>query len=214
LFAAECVVSLALGRGNTSHHERGEILGLGSLLLWAPLLAAYFNAFEWRPETRRWRNACFIWWAMLVITAWAMFLPGLLDRVKFTNALVGHAHMAMAGFVSSLDIYLLVALLGERGRGFNSRWAFFAWNAGAFSYTGLMFLAGWLEAIDPSFAFVPGASRDAIYSLRLVCGGVMAAAAVHWWRELSRSMAERLPVAREETPAEAIASGFAAVESR
>ncbi|MDB6022201.1 MAG: putative rane protein [Pedosphaera sp.] len=185
LFAAENLLCLALGRGNSSHHQRSQILGLGSLLIWMPLLPAYFNSFDWPAETKRWRNACLFWWGLLVVSAWLVFLPGLLDRFKFTDALVGHSHMAMAGFISSLNIFLLVTLLEEDGRRFNSTWAFFAWQAGTLGYIVIMFLAGWLEGNNPGFTIIPGVSRDIIYVLRLGCGGLMTAAAIYWWQGLS-----------------------------
>ena len=186
LFVAENILCLALGRGNYSHHQPSQFLSLGSLLLWVPVLPAYFNSFDWPAHTTRWRNACLFWWGLLVVSAWMIFLPGLLDRFKFTDALVGHSHMAMAGFVSSLNIFLLVALLGKNGRGFNTAWAFFAWQAGTLGYVIVMFLAGCMEAGDPAFTIIPGVTRNVLYGLRLFFGGLMLVAAIHWWREISR----------------------------
>jgi len=194
LFLGENVLCLALGPGNASHHQAGEYLGLGSLLVWVPVLPAYFRAFDWPDGARRWRGACLFWWGLLVASAWVMFLPGALDRFKFTDALVGHSHLAMAGFVSSLNLLLLVALLGESGRGLNTAWAFYAWQTGTLGYVILMFAAGFVEGKDPAFTIVPGFARDVVYSLRMVCGGLMLAAAHHWWREISRV------AAKETTP--------------
>ena len=36
------------------------------------------------------------------------FLPGVLDRIKFSQALVGHSHLAMAGFTTSFVVLVLV----------------------------------------------------------------------------------------------------------
>ena len=185
LLVAENVLSLSLGHGNVSHHRWSEILGLGSLLLWLPLLPAYFDAFDWPAESMRWRNACLTWWELLVVSAWLIFLPGALDHFKFTDALVGHTHMAMAGLISNLNLFLLVTLLGRSGRDLNSTWAFYAWQAGTLGYVALMFLAGWLEGNDPAFTIIPGTGRNVIYSLRLVCGGLMTAATFHWWHGLT-----------------------------
>jgi cytochrome c oxidase cbb3-type subunit 1 len=185
-FIVENVLCLSMGRGNDSHRQSGEVLGLGSVLLWAPILLAYFDSFEWPRASRRWRNACFFWWGLLAASGWIFFLPGLLDHLKFTDALVGHSHLAMAGFVSSLNIFLLVVLLGEKGRVFNSTWAFFTWQAGTLGYVMIMVLAGWLEGGDPPFTMIPGGSRNVIYVLRLLCGGMMTGAAIHWWLGLSR----------------------------
>jgi cytochrome c oxidase cbb3-type subunit 1 len=196
-FVLDNILCLALGRGNTSHHQRSEVLGLGSLLLWVPILLAYFNSFEWPATTRRWRSACLFWWGLLVASGWIFFLPGLLDGFKFTDAMVGHSHMAMAGFLSSLNIFLLVVLLGENGRIFNSTWAFFAWQAGTLGYVIIMVLAGWLEGNDPSFTIIPGVGREVIYALRLVCGGMMTAASLHWWLELSKVVSRKPKLSTE-----------------
>jgi cytochrome c oxidase cbb3-type subunit 1 len=190
-FVMENALCLSLGRGNSSHHQTSEVLGLGSLLLWVPILLAYFNSFEWPANARRWRNACFLWWGLLVASGWMFFLPGLLDCFKFTDALVGHSHLAMAGFVSNLNIFLLVVLLRERGRAFNSTWAFYAWQAGTLGYVVIMVLAGWVEGNDPAFTIVPGIGRDALYALRLICGGMMTAASIHWWLGLSQVVARK-----------------------
>ncbi len=199
LFVVESVISFSLGHGNNSHRQWSEIFGLGGLLLWLPVLPVYLNSFGWPAETRRWRNACLVWWGLLVVSAWLIFLPGLLDHFKFTDALVGHSHMAMAGFISSLNIFLLVNLLGENGRNLNSTWAFYTWQMGTLGYVILMFLAGWLEGNNPAFTIIPGAGYDIIYILRLVCGGLMTTASIHWWQGLAAEAGHQ-PV-RQTSPA-------------
>ncbi len=187
LLAAEAALSVAMGRGNSSHHLSREILGLGSLIIWVAVLPVYFNSFQWPPGARRWLTACLCWWGILVVSSWVMFLPGILDHCKFTDALVGHSHMAMAGFLSSLNVFLLVCLLGQSGRGFCSTWAFYAWQAGTLGYVLTMFAAGWFESGDLGFTIVPGRICNLLYALRLLSGAVMTAAGIHWWVELSRS---------------------------
>ena len=183
LFAMEAALSLSLGRGNDSHRLPMQFLGLGSLLPWIVLMPLYFKSFNWPASSRLWLNALLVWWGVLLASAWTIFLPGLLDRFKFTDGLVGHSHMAMAGFVSSMNIFLLVSLLGENRRVFDSRRAFFAWHAGALAYIAAMFFAGTIEGRQPAFSFVPGELRDGIYLFRLGCGALMTAAALHWfWR--------------------------------
>lgn len=183
LFAVEIVLSLSLGRGNASHRLPMQFLGLGSLLPWIILMPMYFKSFNWPVNSRLWLNVLLFWWGILLASAWTIFLPGLLDRFKFTDGLVGHSHMAMAGFVSSMNIFLLTTLLGEKRRVFDSRWAFFAWQAGVFGYVAAMFFGGSIEGRSPAFNFVPGELRASIYLFRLVCGTLMTAAALHWlWR--------------------------------
>ena len=110
------------------------------------------------------------WWAALVITGWVFFLPGVLDHLKFTDGLVGHSFVAMAGFTSSLIIFVMVQLLGEGGWIFNRSRSFYLWNGSVIAYVILMTLAGRREGSDPTFTIVPGPARNLLYALRLVTG--------------------------------------------
>ena len=180
ILAAEFLLCFALGRGDISHHLPAQFLSLASLLLWIPLIPAYYAAFAWNANTRRWRIAFFAWWSALVLTGWLLFLPGVLDHFKFTDGLVGHSLLAMAGFASSLLIFVLIQLLGDDGWIFNRARSFYGWNAGVLGYVVLMTAAGWREGFDPTFTIVPGAVRNALYVLRLVVGVVMLASSVDW----------------------------------
>lgn len=182
----EGLLCLALGSADVSHHRPVQFLSLASLLVWVPLLPAYFSAFEWPGVTRPWRIATFAWWAVLVPTGWAFFLPGILDRLKFTDGLVAHSILAMAGFVTSLLVLILGVLLREHADVFNSRWAFIAWHGSALAYVVLFLLAGWREGIDPTFTIVPGPARNILYVARLILGIAMTAASAEWLRRLSR----------------------------
>lgn len=64
--------------------------------------------FEWPAAGGGWRLSVFGWWGLLVASGFLVFLPGVLDRSKFTQVLVGHSHLAMAGFTSSFVILLLI----------------------------------------------------------------------------------------------------------
>jgi cytochrome c oxidase cbb3-type subunit 1 len=184
----EALLCLGLGRADVSHHRPVQFISLGSLLVWVPLIPAYFNTFEWPRSTRMWRYATFGWWALLVPTGWAFFLPGILDRLKFTDGLVAHSLLAMAGFVTSLLILILVVLADKDGRVFNSRWAYVAWNGGTLVYVALFIAAGWREGVDPAFTMVPGMTRNALYVLRLVLGLAMTAASAQWFWQLTRHL--------------------------
>jgi cytochrome c oxidase cbb3-type subunit 1 len=185
VLAAESFLCLALGRADVSHHRPVQFLSLGSLLVWVPLIPAYFSAFEWPRNTRLWRIATMAWWAVLVPTGWAFFLPGILDRLKFTDGLVAHSILAMAGFVSSLLIFILAVLLGDHAEIFNSRWAFIAWHGGTLGYVILFLAAGWHEGADPAFTIVPGPARNVLYGVRLLLGIAMTAASAEWLRQLT-----------------------------
>jgi cytochrome c oxidase cbb3-type subunit I len=188
VLAAEALLCLGLGRADVSHHRPVQFLSLGSLLVWVPLVPAYFESFDWPRNTRQWRWAMLGWWAILVPTGWVFFLPGILDRLKFTDGLVGHSILAMAGFVSSLLILILAVLIGKDGDVFNSRWAFGAWHGATLAYVILFLLAGWREGVDPTFTIVPGPARDALYAVRLLLGIAMTAASAEWLRQLARRL--------------------------
>jgi cytochrome c oxidase cbb3-type subunit 1 len=179
---AESALCAALGRADISHHRPAQFLSLGSLLIWLPLTPVYYAAFEWHAATRRWRNAFFCWWGLLVVSGWVLFLPGVLDRFKFTDGLVGHSLTAEAGFVTALLIFVMVQILGDAGWIFNGSRAFYAWNFGVLAYVALMTIAGWIEGADPAFTIVPGLARETIYLLRLFTGVAMLMASIDWLR--------------------------------
>ncbi len=191
VLAIEAVLCLGLGRSDVSHHLPVQIIGLGSLLIWVVLVPAYFSAFEWPTRTRLWRMAVLGYWVLLVPTGWAFFLPGILDRLKFTDGLVGHSILAMAGFVSSLLILILTVLLDEDGQVFNARWPFIAWHGATLTYVILFFFTGWKEGGDPSFTMVPGPDRNLIYAVRLVLGIAMTAASAYWLVRLTGRIRSR-----------------------
>ncbi|MFZ1085128.1 MAG: hypothetical protein WAN35_09210 [Terracidiphilus sp.] len=180
VLVAEFLLCFALGRADISHHRPAQFLSLGSLLIWIPLTPAYYAAFQWNANTRRWRIAFLWWWSALLLTGWIFFLPGILDHFKFTDGLVGHSLLAMAGFTSSLLIFVLVQLLGEGGWIFNRTRSFYGWNLAVVAYVCLMTAAGWREGFDPAFTIVPGVTRNDLYILRLVAGIVMLASSIDW----------------------------------
>lgn len=186
VFAGEFLLCLALGRGDVSHHRPVQYISLGSLLVWLPLTPAYYSTFLWHPNTRRWRMAFLCWWSVLVPTGWCLFLPGVLDHFKFTDGLVAHSLLAMAGFVTSLLIFVMVQLLGEDGWIFNRTWSFYLWQCAVAAYILLMFFAGWREGSDPAFTIVPGRLRNGLYALRLMLGVLMLAASVDWLVDATR----------------------------
>jgi cytochrome c oxidase cbb3-type subunit 1 len=190
IFAAESLLCLGLGRADVSNHRPTQYISLASLLVWIPLIPAYFAAFAWHPNTRRWRLATLWWWALLVPTGWAFFLPGVLDHFKFTDGLVGHSLLAMAGFVTALLIFVLVEILGEGGWIFNRTWSFYAWNLGVLAYVVLMTIAGWREGSDPAFTILPGTERNLLYALRLLVGVLMFAASAEWLLAASQLLRE------------------------
>jgi len=208
LYGALIATFFSMDRGNTSHWQREQIFGLGCLVTWVPLLVAYYRSFDWPPQVSLWRNAFLVWWGLLVVTAWLVFLPGALDRLKFTNGLVAHSHMAMAGFVSSLNLFLLAMVLPRGGKLLGSRTSFVAWHAGTFGYVALMFVMGWREGARPEMTLIPGTERNFFYAARLGCGLMMTWASVNWLRAVARELkcgeaASVLPHPRSSPPDEA-----------
>lgn len=188
LYALYLVVSLGINavikRGNISHHDGGHIFGLASLILWVPLVWRYARAFVWPAGARPWLVAAFTWWLVLVVTGFISFLPAMGDRFKFTNGLVAHAHLAMAGLVTCLHMALL-ATLGP-GWGAGRRWSFWTWQLACAVHIGALFWLGWREAEEPALLYVRGGVADWCYGLRLAAGGAMFVAALDWlaaaWR--------------------------------
>jgi cytochrome c oxidase cbb3-type subunit 1 len=199
VFGLESILCLALGRHNATQYNPVQYLSLGTVLVWAPLLPLYYKAFAWPANARLWLRATFIWWTMLLVSGWLVFLPGILDRLKFTDGLVGHSLMAMAGFVTTLLILVLVVLLEQGGNIFRSLWAFWAWQLGTFLYAVIMFYAGWMEGADPAFTTTPGPLRNTIYWLRLLLGVAMTAASFYWLWQSTLSVR-----ANHKTPMDAV----------
>ena len=181
VFAAEALLCGGLGHADVSHHLPSQWLSLGSLLVWLPLIPAYYRAFQWHPQTERWRVAFLWWWGGLVVSGWVFFLPGVLDRFKFTDGLVGHSLTAVAGFLTAFEVFAMVQLIGERGAWIlNRAWSFYAWNFGVLAYVVVMTVAGWIEGADPAFTIVPGTVRNLLYIIRLLTGLAMLAGSVEW----------------------------------
>jgi cytochrome c oxidase cbb3-type subunit I len=200
VFVLEGILTVVLGTGDVSHHLRSQYLSLASVLVWIVLVPAYYDRFEWNPATRRWRSAFLAWWVGLVISGWLVFLPGVLDRFKFTDALVGHSLLAVAGFLSAYIIFIMVQLVGERDAWIlNRTWSFHAWNLGVLAYVIDMMIAGWNESADPAFTISPGAARNVLYVIRLLTGISMLAASVEWL-VASLSIPAQQSAAHIETP--------------
>lgn len=170
---------LALARqGNASHHERGQQAALGVLLAWAPLAWLLLRTFAWPTAAQRWLGAAFAWWCVLLGSGWLGFLPGWSERFKFTQVLVAHAHLAMAGMVSALSWALLASLGGGRAPG---RGGFWGWQAAVALHLGASVWAGVREIAAPGAFFGGEAGAATPWALRLAAGGAMLALAVSWW---------------------------------
>jgi cytochrome c oxidase cbb3-type subunit 1 len=91
----------------------------------------------------------------------------------------------MAGFTSSLIIFVMVQILDDGGWIFNRARSFYLWNGSVIAYVVLMTVAGWREGFDPAFTMVPGTARNSIYALRLLTGLLMLLASFDWFLDAS-----------------------------
>ena len=131
-----------------------------SLLLmppWAWLLARDWAGFSWLRASRGWRTAMFGWWGLLVVTAYLMYFPWILDRIKFTQGLVAHSHLAMAGFTTSFCALLAVLLTGRRVGGFVT---ISIWQISVALMIITLAAMGWHEGAEPSWMLVHPEWRD------------------------------------------------------
>ena len=179
------LVCVGIERGNSSHHESGQILGLATLLGWLPLAWGYFRGSGGRPVARRWWGAAFGWWVALVVSGLATFLPGISERLKFTNGMVGHAHLAMAGLVTCANL----AVLAELGM-VQARRSFWLWQGAAVIHVVILLGLGWREGGRPEDLFLSAGWTQAVYAGRLVTGVALLAVSVHWWRQSAGSPGE------------------------
>lgn len=151
------------------------IFALVAYLLGAPGRAALWAC-------RPWLWAFGVWGVALFVSSFPMFAPALLARVKFTNALVGHTHLAMAGMATSFAALLLATLNGGTRLGgvLGDRPAFLLWNLGNAAQVLALTAAGALEAGDPGVVFRADPAISALYTLRAVAGAAMLAATIRW----------------------------------
>ena len=188
-------VWLALDHGNAANTQIGQILGLGVLLLWVAVLWKYFQAYEWPSPLRRWLIAFLFWWGFLTVSGFISFLPGVLDLMKFTNGLVAHAHLAMAGMVGALNMLVLGSLGEAKVRDpWSDRFGFWLWQAGTFIYVMSMLVQGVREGLDPTVLFSTNAGTSLLYGIRLFAGVLLLFANLRWlWLlELLRSRASEV----------------------
>ena len=183
--AAHTTVFLALGHRDASHHDALQVAALLSLLPWAWGVPTYLRRFDWSPAARRWLTPLLVWAAALLATGLLAFLPGVLERVKFTNVLVAHAHVAMAGMCTAFAALLLAGLAreGRLASVLERRSLLLAWNLGTVVQVGALLAVGALEAVDPGVLFRPSSVVALLYGLRAAGGIAMLWAALGWLRE-------------------------------
>lgn len=182
LFSLSLLIYLFIDHGNASNQAPNQIFGLGTLLIWPGLVHWLWGRYEWNASSKPWRWAFLFWWVLLTFDGWLIFLPGILSIVKFTNVLVGHSHLAMAGMVTALNVIILIEL-GKSHRVqslFSKRIPFLFWNVGCLIYVVSMTIQGWREGLSPSVLFSSDSATHLAFQIRLASGLLMVTANVIW----------------------------------
>lgn len=163
-----------------THHDAWQIVSMLLLLPWVGWLPIDWAGFAWPAGARVWRGAMFGWWGLLVVSGLVLYQPGVLDRLKFTNGLVAHSHLAMAGFTTSFGALLIVLLTGKR-LGHPATVA--VWQLSALAMIVTLAVVGWREGAGPAWMTTQPAWRTLGWLARAHCGELMLVASLCWWWE-------------------------------
>jgi cytochrome c oxidase cbb3-type subunit 1 len=120
---------------------------------------------------------------LLVVSGLLMYQPGVLDHLKFTQGLVAHSHLAMAGFTTSFCALLLVLLTGKR---IGSGCSVALWHIAALVMIVTLALMGWKEGEGPSWMLEQPAWREWGLLIRSASGLLMLWVSVIWLMERRR----------------------------
>lgn len=167
-----------------THRDAIQILSMLMLLPWVWLLPRDWRGFAWPAGSAFWRRAMFLWWGVLVISGVLMYHDGVLDRIKFTQALVAHSHLAMAGFTTAFCA-LLCVLVTKRALG--GRVSVVLWQASALVMILALATAGWLEGANPHWMLETPLWRTAVFAIRALCGAVMFGVSLQWLIQFEKS---------------------------
>jgi len=177
------VFGMAEKLGGT-HFDAWQIGAMCMLLPWIWMLPRDWSGFHWPAAAGGWRAAMLGWWGLLVVTGLLAFQPGWLDRLKFTQGLVAHSHLAMAGFTTSFCALLSGMLAGRRIGG---RASMTLWHGAALAMVIALAFGGWLEGGGFSWMLETPAWRWAVFGVRALCGVVMAGVSIFWLNEWKES---------------------------
>jgi cytochrome c oxidase cbb3-type subunit 1 len=183
-FAASWLVFGVTEAMGGTHRDARQILPMLMLLPWAWWLPHDWKRFVWPEGSAVWRHAMFAWWAVLVMSGVLMFQNGILDQLKFTQGLVAHSHLAMAGFTTSFCA-LLCVLITRRPVGGNV--SVISWHSATLVMIVVLATSGWREGGDFHWMAEPPTWRTIGFALRALCGAVMLAASAHWLWTTRRS---------------------------
>ena len=181
VFFAQAGAFALMNHHHVSNKDPKQVLALASLGIWIPLLAWVYGRVSWKPSLRHWLRSLAWWGLLLWLNGLVIFLPGVLINAKFTQVLVGHAHLAMAGFSSSFLVVVLGHLSFRGADVFGRRAGFWSWhlavNGLVFCLTGL----GVLEILGHNVSFPTAPIHQTLLFGRLMAGMVMFGVAMSWW---------------------------------
>jgi cytochrome c oxidase cbb3-type subunit 1 len=161
-----------------THFDVWQIGAMLCLVPWAWIIPQDWKKFTWPSGTLTWRFAAISWWGILVISGVTMFFPSLLDHLKFTQGLVAHSHLAMAGFTTSFCALLIVSVTNNKIGG---RFTISLWNAAALGMIGTLAWMGWREGDTYSWMISNPAWRQVGFVLRTMFGTIMLTTSAVWW---------------------------------
>lgn len=170
----------------TGHSRRYDVAALGTLLIWIPLVPAYTGSFAWTAVGKIWKHSFFFWWTALVATGCLLFIPDFLQRAKFSNLLVAHSHLAMAGMLTSSGMLILVHLRGQVVAAvLAARREFWLWQGGLLLQLLSLTTLGLLEGRAAFSFFHHGSIFQILLGLRLAGGLAMLFASLVWFLRLN-----------------------------
>jgi len=102
--------------------------------------------------------------------------------LKFTHGLVGHAHLAMAGFVTSVNGAIVTVLTGRVA----PRGVFWLWQTGCAVFVTVMLVLGGLETERAGDLFRSEAWTQGLLAVRLAAGVAMTVASGRWLADYLR----------------------------
>lgn len=183
LLILHLIAFLLLDHGDRSHHDTTQIIALSSLFIWVPLMFLHMRLFNWPRCSRIWLIAFACWGGILTLNGLITFMPSVLDAWKFTNALVAHVHIAMAGMVTNFNMLVLSVINHQySGSGiFSSRKLFWSWQSGTALHATFLIMAGFLESMHPDWLFTGHPAINVLYLGRLVAGLMMLAPVWSWF---------------------------------
>lgn len=167
-----------------THHDVHQIASMLCLLPWIWLIPMDWARFVWPAGSRAWRLAMIGWWCLLVVNGLLVYQPGVLDRLKFTQALVAHSHLAMAGFTTSFCALLIVLLTKRRMSG---AIPVAIWHLAVLVMILSLTISGWHEGKDPSWMLAQETWRAFGFIIRAQCGGLMLAVSLLWFWQHNKS---------------------------